>query len=70
MHPILDSAGLLGHLRSMAKSQHPRHVYLIDGNGIIRSEFGYGPMTKEVFEGKGLFAEIDRLLAGATQPSD
>jgi peroxiredoxin len=39
------------------------HVFLIDAQGIIANDFVYGPLTKEFFEGKGLFAEIDRLLA-------
>jgi peroxiredoxin len=38
------------------------HVYLIDANGYIRSDYVYNALTREVFEGKGLFADIDRLL--------
>jgi hypothetical protein len=40
------------------------HVYLIDANGMIQGDFLYGLTTRDVFEGKGLFLEIDRLLAG------
>jgi DNA polymerase-1 len=43
----LDSAGPLGHLRGMTKSQHPRHVYLIDGSGyIFRAFHALPPMTR------------------------
>ena len=40
------------------------HVFLIDGQGIIRSDFGYGPATKDIFEGRALFGLIDKLLGG------
>lgn len=39
------------------------HVFLIDAEGMIRNDFGYGPATKEIFEGTALFGEIDKLLA-------
>jgi thiol-disulfide isomerase/thioredoxin len=38
------------------------HVYVIDANGYIRSDFGYGIMSHDIFEGRGLFTEIDRAL--------
>jgi peroxiredoxin len=39
------------------------HLFLIDGQGMIRNDFTYDD-TPNVFEGDGLSAEIDRLLAG------
>ena len=38
-------------------------VFLIDATGVIRRDLEYNALTKEVFEGRGLFAEIDKLLA-------
>jgi len=38
------------------------HLFLIDQHGMIRNDFGYEQNTRNVFEGAGLFAEIDRLL--------
>jgi peroxiredoxin len=38
------------------------HLFLIDQRGMIRNDFAYDESTKNVFEGAGLFAEIDRLL--------
>lgn len=38
------------------------HLFIIDEQGIIRNDFSYGPGTKEIFEGRGLFAELDRML--------
>ncbi len=38
------------------------HLFLIDQHGMIRNDFGYDETTRNVFEGAGLFAEIDKLL--------
>lgn len=38
------------------------HLFLIDKQGIIRNDFAYEETTRTVFEGTGLFTEIDRLL--------
>jgi hypothetical protein len=38
------------------------HLFLIDRRGMIRNDFGYEETTRNVFEGAGLFTEIDRLL--------
>jgi peroxiredoxin len=38
------------------------HLFLIDKQGMIRNDFEYNDSTKAVFEGPGLFPEIDKLL--------
>ncbi len=38
------------------------HVFLIDGAGMIRNDFTYGADSTTIFEGAGLFTEIDKLL--------
>jgi peroxiredoxin len=38
------------------------HIFLIDKQGMIRNDFQYDEKSKSVFEGPGLFAEIDKLL--------
>jgi hypothetical protein len=38
------------------------HVYVIDPNGYIRGDYVYSITTRDIFEGKGLFAEIDKVL--------
>jgi hypothetical protein len=38
------------------------HLFLIDSHGIIRNDFAYEESTRPIFEGVGLFAEIDKLL--------
>ena len=67
-YPVLFDAGQMAYSYFRSTSFDNPHLYLIDANGIIRSEFGYGPMTKEIFEGKALFPEIDRLLAAGAAP--
>jgi len=44
------------------------HLFVIDANGWIVNDFEYGAATKDIFEGQGLFAEIDRVLAGKAAP--
>jgi len=38
------------------------HLFIIDKQGTIRNDFTYSDKDKSVFEGPGLFPEIDRLL--------
>jgi hypothetical protein len=37
-------------------------LFVIDKQGMIRNDFSYDPKTRDIFEGPGLFAEIDKLL--------
>lgn len=38
------------------------HVFLVDREGIIRGDYEFGPNTAEIFQGSGLYKEIDRVL--------
>ena len=38
------------------------HLFIIDKQGTIRNDFAYSEKDKAVFEGPGLFPEIDKLL--------
>jgi peroxiredoxin len=38
------------------------HLFVIDQQGIIRNDFSYAEKDRSIFEGPGLFAEIDKLL--------
>jgi thiol-disulfide isomerase/thioredoxin len=38
------------------------HLFVIDKNGWIRNDFEYSDGTRSVFEGPGLYSEIDKLL--------
>ena len=65
-YPILFDCGQVSGSYVMATPQRPSlnipHVFLIDQNGIIRNDFSYGIMSTAIFEGRGLFTEIDKLL--------
>ncbi len=38
------------------------HLFLIDQQGMIRNDFSYKEDARAVFEGPGLFVEIEKLL--------
>jgi len=38
------------------------HLFIIDQHGMIRNDFSYSNDDRAVFEGPGLFAEIEKLL--------
>jgi len=46
---------------TMQQIQVP-HLFVVDQHGMIRNDYSYEESTRTVFEGAGLFAEIDKLL--------
>lgn len=67
--PVLFDCGQVAVSYMKATPENPRmdvpHLFLIDAQGWIQNDYGYSDATKHIFEGKGLFAEIDRMLAGS-----
>ena len=62
-YPILfDSGQMMYSYVKAPKVEYP-HIYVIDGRGDIRFDYPYDVTTRDIFEGKGLFTAIDRLLA-------
>jgi len=63
--PILFDCGQVAYsyLKPTSATITIPHVFLIDGEGMIRNDFAFGDKTLDIFQGKGLFAEIDKLLA-------
>jgi cytochrome c biogenesis protein CcmG, thiol:disulfide interchange protein DsbE len=45
------------------------YIFVIDQQGIIRHDYGYNLLSKDIFEGSGLFPVIDRMLAGGAAPA-
>ena len=70
--PILFDCGQVSASYLKATPQNPKanvpHVFLIDGHGTIRNDFGYEFDTRNMFEGDGLEVEVDRLL-GSPAPA-
>jgi len=66
--PVLFDCGQASASYLKVTPQNPTvnvpHLFLIDGQGMIRNDFGYEFNTRNIFEGDGLDIEIDRLLAG------
>jgi peroxiredoxin len=69
-YPILFDSGQMAISYFKATPQNPAvdlpHLFIVDGNGWIVNDFGYDPSTKALFEGRALFPELDRILAGKT----
>jgi peroxiredoxin len=61
-YPILFDTGqaAYSYVRSMQVT-FPQ-VYVIDANGMIYAHHGYTVMDKDIFEGNGLFNELDKLV--------
>ncbi|MBI3667303.1 MAG: TlpA family protein disulfide reductase, partial [Acidobacteria bacterium] len=69
-YPLVYDCGQAAASYMMATPQRSRidipHVFVIDPEGIIRNDFGYGVLTKgPIFEGRGLFEEVEKLLGSA-----
>jgi len=63
-YPILFDQGQMAYSYVRSGNLQFPHVYVIDANGMIQGDYLYGLTTRDVFEGKALFQEIDKLLAG------
>jgi thiol-disulfide isomerase/thioredoxin len=60
--PVVFDCGQVAYSYLRAPSFDIPHIFLIDGNGGIREDFGYTPATRDRFEGKGIFSHLDALL--------
>jgi peroxiredoxin len=63
--PILFDCGQVAYsyIKPTTPTVNIPHIFLIDGDGMIRNDFAFSDATLPIFEGKGLFTEIDKLLA-------
>ncbi len=61
-HPVVFDQGQMEFSYLRKTTIDNPYIFIIDGNGVIRDDIGYGPFTRDVFEGKGLFPIIDRVL--------
>jgi thiol-disulfide isomerase/thioredoxin len=71
-NPILFDCGQVTASYLKATPQKSRievpHLFIIDEQGMIRNDYGYSEATKQIFEGRALFAELDRMLKQAPAP--
>lgn len=65
-YPILFDCGQVAGSYMKATPQKPSfdipHLFLIDQNGQIRNDFGYGLFTRNIFEGRALFDEVEKIV--------
>jgi alkyl hydroperoxide reductase subunit AhpC len=64
--PIVYDMGqvIIAYLNARPSTLHVDlpHLFVVDRQGMIRNDFAYEEKTRPIFEGPGLFPEIDRLL--------
>ncbi len=63
--PIVFDCGQVAYsyIKPKSNSVSIPHIFLVDTEGMIRNDFAYGNDTLGIFEGKGLNAEIDKLMS-------
>jgi thiol-disulfide isomerase/thioredoxin len=59
---VMDQGQMMFSYIQSPKGADVPHVYVIDSNGYIRADYVYDVTSRDVFEGTGLFAEIDKAL--------
>jgi peroxiredoxin len=61
-YPVIYDQGQMEYSYLRKTTIENPYIFIIDGNGVIRDDIGYSAFTKDVFEGKGLFPIIERVL--------
>ena len=64
-YPVLFDAGQMAYSYVRSTRMDTPHAFLIDADGTIKNDWQYSLLTRDVFEGNGLMAEIDGLLPKA-----
>lgn len=64
-YPVLFDQGQMEYSYLLKTTVQNPCVFLIDANGVIRNNWEYSAFTESIFEGNGLFTEIDRMLTPA-----
>ena len=63
LYPVLFDQGQMEYSYVRKTKVENPYFFLIDETGYIHSDYEYSPFTKNMFEAKGLFAELDRMLS-------
>jgi peroxiredoxin len=66
-YPILFDCGQMAYSYVLTRSIDLPHLYVIDPNGMIKSDYVYNLLTRDIFEGKGLYSELDLMVNGGQQ---
>ena len=66
--PVLMDSGQMSYSYILSPDLKFPRLYMIDGNGMIRADYEYSPVTREIFEGAGLDPAVSRMLgSGGTK---
>ena len=64
--PILFDCGQVAASYLKITPQNPSiqvpHFFVIDGEGMIREDYGHNPSHHEIFEGQGIFKILDKYV--------
>jgi peroxiredoxin len=70
-YPILFDCGQVAYSYVRPNPLQPAiavpHLYIVDPKGFIERDFVFGPATGEIFQGRGLYIVLDRMLG--TKPA-
>jgi peroxiredoxin len=64
-YPLLFDAGQMAYSYVLKPELNYPQVFVIDAHGMIQRQYDYGPMSRDIFEGNGLIAEIERVMAAS-----
>jgi peroxiredoxin len=62
--PILLATGQMSYSYILSADLKFPRLYMIDAAGIIKSDYEFSPLTKEIFEGVGLAPAVGRMMGG------
>jgi peroxiredoxin len=65
-YPILFDAGQMAFSYVLKPELNYPQIFIIDPHGTIQRQYEYGPLSRDIFEGNGLVAEIDKVLSMST----
>jgi peroxiredoxin len=68
-YPVLFDCGQMAYSYVRTTRIDLPTIFVIDGEGMIRSQYSYGPLTHDIFDGNGLINEIERMLGGRAAPA-
>ncbi len=70
-YPILFDCGQVAYSYVRPDPLRPSitipHVYVVDAQGAIRGDYEHGSAPADIFEGPGLYKQIDALVAGGAK---
>jgi peroxiredoxin len=71
--PVLFDCGQVAAAYYKASPSNPSisfpHLFVVDPQGRIVQDWGYNLLNRDIFEGRGLFRELDKIMGGGAPAS-